>query len=91
MTKPASSFINGRWVEGTADTTSRFNPSAPEEAVTTYHQAGSEELAQAIQAAADAAPAWDRLGILARGRILAAARFRGEKRIEIDAVAAVTA
>ncbi|MET3948481.1 acyl-CoA reductase-like NAD-dependent aldehyde dehydrogenase [Arthrobacter sp. UYCu512] len=82
MTKPASSFINGSWVEGTGDTTSRFNPSAPEEAVTTYHQAGSAELAQAIQAAADAAPAWDRLGILARGRILSAAAALIRERAE---------
>ncbi|WP_423184973.1 hypothetical protein [Arthrobacter sp. NyZ413] len=58
MTRPASSFINGRWVEGTGDAVSRFNPSAPEEAVTTYHQAGSAELSQAIQAAAEAAPGW---------------------------------
>lgn len=87
MTKPASSFINGSWVEGTGDTTSRFNPAAPNEAVTTYHQAGSGELTQAIQAATAATGAWDRLGILSRGRILtAAAALIRERRDEIARV-----
>ena len=49
---------------------SRFNPSAPDEAVTTYRQVGSKELTQAIQAATAAAAQWDDLGIVARGRIL---------------------
>lgn len=72
MTKPASSFINGAWVEATGAPVSRFNPATPDETVTTYRQAGSLELERAMQAAAAAAPAWDGLGILARGRILSA-------------------
>jgi aldehyde dehydrogenase (NAD+) len=72
MTNPTTSFINGRWIEGSGEITSRYNPAAPEEAVTTYHRAGSEDLGRAIEAAATAAPAWDRLGILARGRIVSA-------------------
>lgn len=72
-TKPASSFINGNWVDGTGEAASSFNPAAPHEAVTAYHQAGSNDLAEALQAADSSAPGWDRLGILARGRILAGA------------------
>ncbi|WP_269045936.1 aldehyde dehydrogenase family protein [Paenarthrobacter sp. Z7-10] len=73
LTKAAGSFINGTWVEGSGAFVSRYNPAVPEEAVTSYRQAGSAELAQAIQAAAAAGTSWDGLGILARGRVLAAA------------------
>ena len=73
LTKSASSFINGSWVAGSGDFVSRYNPAAPDQAVTSYHQASSEELVEAIEAAAAATTAWDELGILARGRILAAA------------------
>ena len=62
LTEPASSFINGAWIESAGTITYRFNPAAPSEAVTAYRQAGSEDLAKAIQAATMAAPAWDRLG-----------------------------
>ncbi|MGY2746705.1 acyl-CoA reductase-like NAD-dependent aldehyde dehydrogenase [Arthrobacter sp. UYCu723] len=82
MTKTASSFINGAWVEGTGASASRFNPAAPDETVTTYRQAGSPELEEAIQAAAAAAPAWDALGILARGRILSTAAALIRERAE---------
>ncbi len=73
LTKSASSYINGTWVEGSGDFVSRYNPAAPAQAVTSYHQAGSKELREAIDAAAAATTAWDELGILARGRVLAAA------------------
>ncbi|WP_113718333.1 aldehyde dehydrogenase family protein [Arthrobacter dokdonensis] len=82
MTKPASSFINGSWVEGTGAFVSRYNPAAPDQAVTSYHQAGSAELADAIQAAAAASTAWDELGILGRGRVLAAAAAAIRERAE---------
>lgn len=73
MTTPVSSFIDGSWVEGTGPLISRMNPAAPDEAVTSYHQAGSAELAHAVEAAAAAAAAWDALGIVARGRLLSVA------------------
>ncbi|OMH32558.1 aldehyde dehydrogenase [Tersicoccus sp. Bi-70] len=73
ITTPASSFIDGSWVEGTGETTSRVNPAAPDEVVTTYRQAGPQELNQAINAASAASRAWDRLGVVARGRILSTA------------------
>ncbi|WP_125612624.1 aldehyde dehydrogenase family protein [Specibacter cremeus] len=82
LTKPASSFINGTWVEGSGAAVSRCNPAAPEETVTSYRQAGSAELEQAIRSAAAAARAWDDLGILARGRILSAAAARIRERAE---------
>ena len=90
VTKSASSFINGSWVEGSGKFVSRSNPAAPEQAVTSYHQAGSAELRLAIQAAAAAATAWDELGILARGRILAAAAAAIRDRAE-DMAAMMTA
>ncbi|MDQ0240418.1 aldehyde dehydrogenase family protein [Arthrobacter bambusae] len=84
MTEPATSFINGAWIEGTGAITYRYNPAAPSEAVTAYRQAGSEDLAMAIQAATAAGPAWDSLGILARGRVLStAARLIRERAEEI--------
>lgn len=83
LTRSASSFIDGAWVEGNGPSASRFNPSAPGDVVTTYRQADSQLLERAVDAAATAGPAWDKLGILARGRILAAAaaliRERGEQ------------
>jgi alpha-ketoglutaric semialdehyde dehydrogenase len=82
LTEPASSFINGAWIESAGDITYRFNPAAPSEAVTAYRQAGSEDLAKAIQAATVAAPAWDRLGILARGRVLSTAAQMIRERAE---------
>lgn len=82
MTEPASSFINGVWIESAGAITYRFNPAAPSEAVTAYRQAGSEDLAKAIEAASAAAPAWDRLGILARGRVLSTAAQMIRERAE---------
>ncbi|MDJ0336699.1 aldehyde dehydrogenase family protein [Cryobacterium sp. PH31-O1] len=81
-TTPVCSFIDGSWVEGTGALTSHMNPAAPDKAVTTYRPAGSAELAQAIEAAAAAAPAWDALGIVARGRLLAAAAVLIRERAE---------
>ncbi len=73
VTKAASSYIDGIWVEGDAELVTRFNPAAPDEAVTTYRQAGSAQLDQAVRAASAAGPGWDSLGILGRAKVLFAA------------------
>ncbi|MEO8221393.1 MAG: aldehyde dehydrogenase family protein [Specibacter sp.] len=90
LTKTASSFINGTWVEGSGAFVSRYNPAAPEQAVTSYHQAGSADLENALQAAAAASADWDGLGILGRGRVLAAAAAAIRDRAE-DIAAVMTA
>ncbi|WP_272946715.1 aldehyde dehydrogenase family protein [Arthrobacter sp. ERGS1:01] len=74
------------WVEGSGALVSRYNPALPEEVVTTYHQAGSEELNQAIHSANAVSAAWDQLGILARGRFLAATAAAIRERAEEIAV-----
>ncbi|WP_211320709.1 aldehyde dehydrogenase family protein [Arthrobacter livingstonensis] len=90
MTKPVSSYIDGSWVEGSGDFVSRYNPAAPDQVVTSYHQASAAELEQAIGAASAASAAWDGLGILARGRVLVAAAAAIRDRAE-DIAAVMTA
>lgn len=90
MTKPVSSYIDGSWVEGSGDFVSRYNPAAPDQVVTSYHQASAAELEQAIGAASAASAAWDGLGILSRGRVLVAVAAAIRDRAE-DIAAVMTA
>lgn len=63
-------LINGAWVAGSGETATSTNPADPSEVVATYTEAASQDLDAALVAAGDAAKAWDRLGVLARGTIL---------------------
>ncbi|MDN5769103.1 MAG: aldehyde dehydrogenase family protein, partial [Humibacillus sp.] len=79
-------LINGKWVTGGGDTASSVNPADPSEVVGTYATATTAELDAALTAAGDAGAAWDRLGVLARGKILRTAAGLLEDRTEDIAV-----
>lgn len=70
MARSARSFINGSWIEGAGSPVTRFNPARTGEAVTSHRHADSAQLEESIRAAVVAGPAWQGLGIIARGRIL---------------------
>lgn len=61
-------LINGKWLAGGGDTDSSTNPADPSEVVGTYATATTDDLDAALTGASEARPAWDRLGVLARGR-----------------------
>ncbi len=89
MTSPSLELrhlIDGEWVSGRGTSASSTNPANPTETVASYDQAASEDLDEALTAATNAAPAWDKLGVLARGKILRTAARLVEERTEDLAV-----
>ena len=79
-------LINGKWLTGGGETASSTYPADPSEVVGTYATATTDDLDAALTAARDARPAWDRLGVLARGKILRTAAGLLERRAEDLAV-----
>ncbi|MDN5761490.1 MAG: aldehyde dehydrogenase family protein [Microlunatus sp.] len=79
-------LINGEWVTGTGDTAQSTNPADPSEVVAGYTKATTAELDAALGAAEAARSAWDRMGVLARGKILRTAAGLLEERAEQIAV-----
>ena len=65
-----NNLINGKWVTGSGENESSTNPADPTEVVATYSTATTGDLDAALVAAGDARAAWDKLGVLARGKIL---------------------
>ena len=63
-------LIDGRWEPGTGSATQSTDPAHPDRAVAKYREAGDEQLERAMRAATQAQREWDRLGLVARGRIL---------------------
>ncbi len=57
-------------MEGDGPAADTSDPANPDEIVATYCTATDDLLEKAMLAAGDAAPAWDRAGILARGQVL---------------------
>ncbi len=79
-------LINGAWVAGSGEPATSTNPAGPSEVVATYTEAASQDLDAALVAAGHAAAAWDRLGVLARGKILRNAAGLMEEQAEELAV-----
>lgn len=79
-------LINGEWVTGTGDAARSINPAVPDEVVAGYVTATSTELDAALVAATGARSGWDRMGVLARGKILRVAAGLLEQRAEEVAV-----
>lgn len=70
LTQTGTSYVAGAWAPG-GMRARRVNPASPQEVVIEFAQADEALLEQAVAAAAEAQPEWDRLGIIARGRVLA--------------------
>lgn len=79
-------LIDGDWVTGSGDTARSIDPARPSEVVATYTTATTAELDGALRAAEAARGAWDRAGVLARGRVLRTAAALLEERAERIAV-----
>jgi aldehyde dehydrogenase (NAD+) len=63
-------LVGGSWLPGDGPHESSLDPADPRSVVATYRQATGALLERAMAAADDAASDWDRLGLLARGRVL---------------------
>lgn len=89
MTSPTlelKHLINGEWVSGQGEPATSTNPANPDEVVASYSQATSADLDHAFTAAEEARAAWDKMGVLARGKILRTAARLVEERAEELAV-----
>lgn len=62
-------LVGGAWIRGEGPAARSTDPASGEE-VAHYRTATDGMLDRAMAAAGDAAPEWDRLGVLARGRVL---------------------
>jgi acyl-CoA reductase-like NAD-dependent aldehyde dehydrogenase len=64
-------LIGGAWIDGDGVPEHSENPADPAGVpVAEYRTATEEQLEQAMTAATEAAPGWDRLGLLGRGQVL---------------------
>ena len=63
-------LVGGAWVQGDGSEARSTDPATPAEDVAQYRTATEGLLEEAMTAAGEAAPAWDRMGVLTRGRIL---------------------
>ncbi len=80
-------LIGGAWVDGAGVPADSHDPGDPGgAAVADYRTASDEQLGEAMTAAAGAAAAWDRLGLLGRGQVLRRAAQLMEQRAEQLAV-----
>ncbi|PND33951.1 aldehyde dehydrogenase family protein [Achromobacter pulmonis] len=68
MTQKAN-YIGGAWVEG-PDAIENLNPADPADVIGLYASADQAQMRQAVQAARDAAPAWERSSTQLRSDIL---------------------
>ncbi|MEU3281306.1 aldehyde dehydrogenase family protein [Streptomyces antibioticus] len=76
-------MIGGTWADGAGTAERSENPADPDGApVAEYLTASEEQLEQAMAAAAAAARAWDRRGLLSRGQVLRRAALLMEDRAE---------
>ncbi len=76
----AKNFIGGSWT-AVAETRPRENPANPRETVAVYPVSGKSEARQAFDAAAAASPAWKRMPIMQRARIMQRAARSLESRL----------
>lgn len=73
-------LIDGEWVSTKVGTATSTNPARPEQVVAEFSPAGSDLLDEAVRAAHAAQPAWESMGLIARGLILRrAAELLGER------------
>lgn len=77
-----SHLIDGEWLTGSGPATESTNPAQPDDIVASYNTAGDDQLDRAIVAAKGAATSWDRVGVLARGKVLRSAAQLLEARTE---------
>lgn len=85
MTSPTatlSHLIDGDWLTGSGPDAESTNPAQPNDVVAAYSTANKEQLDQAIAAAQAAAAPWDKVGVLARGKVLRCAAQLLETRAE---------
>ncbi len=78
-------FINGKWTESSSSkTVKNINPANTDDVIGTNRQATREEARAAVEAAAEAFPAWRRTPAPQRGKIVAkAARLMEEAKEEL--------
>ena len=87
-TRTLRHLVGGTWVDGRGDPAHSENPADPAgPPVADYRTASEQQLTDALDAAAGAASAWDRAGLVARGQVLRmAAELMAERSGELAAL-----
>jgi len=80
--RKARMLIGGKWVDSASGDVLEVEDPAHRRPIAEVHRGGAEDVARAVQAAADAFPAWSRTIPRERGRLLAQIADALEARVE---------